>query len=88
MNLEQLVLRALELGLMIHGGGPAETGRSESGIVYTVPVYSVLVSCTTKRSIVVYSCSTNEDHKEAVVEALTNAIERAESKVIQMGKKK
>lgn len=80
-DISSLVLRALELRLMIHGGGNAVTGRSQSGIVYDTPVFSVMVSATTKTKIVVYAAATHESHEEALRIALTNAISRSESKV-------
>lgn len=76
MTTAELVLLALEKGLMIHGLGPAEKDPR-----YPEPVFSVMITATTKKKIVVYGGHTDSDHETALRGALEKAIERANSKV-------
>lgn len=69
-----LVLLALQKGLMIHGMGDSITDAR-----YPNPVFSVMVTATTKKKIVVYAASNHESHEEAVRTACASAIERADS---------
>lgn len=73
---KDLVLQALEKGFMIHGSGKPEKDRR-----YPNPVYSVMITATTKTKIVVYAAATHEDHETALRTAIENALERANSKV-------
>lgn len=75
--LQSLVLRALEKGYMIHGGAGKEEG-----------VYSVMISVTTKRTIMVMACGTDPDHETALRYALTHALERGDSGVVHFPGKK
>lgn len=76
METKDLVLKALEKGFMIHGSGKAEKDKR-----YPNPVFSVMITATTKTKIVVYAAATHEDHEQALRQAIENAIERANSKV-------
>lgn len=76
-SLQSLVLRALEKGYMIHGGAGKEEG-----------VYSVMISATTKRNIIVMACGTDPDHETALRYALTQALERGDSGIVRFPGKK
>jgi hypothetical protein len=76
MTTAELVLAALEKGLVIHGLGPAEKDAR-----YPEPVYSVMISAASKTKILVYGGDTGPCHETCLRNAIEKALERAASNV-------